>query len=141
MASHHRTPCTSGCGSYKMSDGKKADRSKYLYARTIKGNAYLYFRMHDGALVPLPLDQSSPDFRRAYDDCFRSRQKLVDSSPKLRAPKNIDTTNVSFIGDTVGRGIDMYKESADYRSKKATSKKKYDRWLRILNEKLGISRL
>jgi integrase len=92
-------------------------------------------------LVPLPLDQSSPDFRRTYDDCLRSRQKLVASAPKLLTRTGIETTKLSFIGDTVGRGIEMYKESADYRSKKPTSKKKYDRWLRILNEKLGITRL
>lgn len=105
------------------------------------GKAYLYFRMADGALVPLPLDQSSPEFRRAYDDCSGTRQKLANTAPKLPDRKSIDASNVRFIGDTVGRAIKVYKESADFRSNKVTSQKKYDRWLAILNEKLGTTRL
>jgi integrase len=122
-----------------MSDARKVDRTKYLYIRTVKGKRYTYFRMPTGALVPLPLGQNSPEFRRAYDNCLRTRQKLA--TPKLPGRKAIETANVKFIGDTVGRGIIVYKESSAYQSKKATSKKKYDRWLGILNENLGTTRL
>lgn len=120
--------------------GDGVDRSKYLYPKTVKGRDYLYFRMADGTLVPLPLDQESIDFRRAYDACRKRRDKLAVSLP---APtrKSIDTTNVTFIRDTVGRAILLYKESADYASKKASSRKKYDQWLLLLNEKLGAARL
>jgi integrase len=124
-----------------MSNDKEVDRSRYLYSKTVKGKPYLYFRMADGALVPLPLDQGSPEFRRAYDDCLRTRQKLAAKAPKLPERKSIETANVRFIGDTVGRGIEVYKESADYNSKKPTTKKKYNRWLGTLNEKLGTTRL
>jgi integrase len=95
--------------------------------------------MADGALVPLPLDQGSPAFRNTYDNCLTTRQKLV--TPKSPGRKAIDATNVRFVGDTVGRGIEVYKQSSDYRAKKPTSKKKYDRWLGILNERLGTTRL
>jgi integrase len=124
-----------------MSDGKEGDRSRYLYARTIKGKPYLYFRMADGALVPLPLDRSSSEFRRAYDDCLKTRRNLADTASKLPERKSVDTRNVRFIVDTLGHGIDVYKESADYKSKKLTSKRKYDRWLGILKDKLGAARL
>src|SRR5215831_4435132 len=115
-----------------MNDGKEVGRNKYLYPRTVKGIAYLYFRMPDGALVPLPLDKSSPEFRRAYDDCLRTRKKLAAAAPKL--PKSIDATSVRFIGDTIGRAINVYRESSDYAEKKPTSKRKYDRWLCVLND-------
>ena len=34
-------------------------RDKYLYAKTVKGHAYLYFRQPSGKLISLPTDQSS----------------------------------------------------------------------------------
>ena len=114
-----------------MSDDGK-DRTKFLYPRTIKGRAYLYFRMGDG-------DQGSAEFRRAYDACRRTRDKLA--VPALPVIKSNDTTNVAFVRDTFGRAILLYKDSSDYASKKASSKKKYDKWLAILNDKLGVTRL
>jgi integrase len=122
-----------------MSDDGK-DRTKYLYPKTVKGRPYLYFRMADGKLVPLPLDQTSAEFRRAYDACRKTRDKVAVPAT-LPARRTIDTGNVSFIGDTVGRGIEVYKESAAYKATKASTKKKYDKWLSTLNEKLGTTRL
>jgi integrase len=96
--------------------------------------------MADGELVPLPLDQSSPEFRHSYDACLKTRQKLASAVPALPLRKT-DTTNVKFVADTLGRGIEVYKTSSDFADKKSITKKKYTRWLGILNENLGTVRM
>jgi integrase len=123
-----------------MSNAAKTGRSKYLYPKTVKGNPYLYFRMADGKLVALPLDTTTKEFERSYDACLKARNKLVDA-PTLPLAAVIDTTNVKFFGDTLGRGIEKYKESSDYRDKKPSTKNKYEKWLALLNTNLGMTRM
>jgi hypothetical protein len=47
------------------------DRRRYLYRKKVKGKSYLFFR-HKGKLTPLPADEDSPEFRRAYDAAMRT---------------------------------------------------------------------
>jgi integrase len=115
-------------------------RSKYLYPKTVKGRPYLYFRMADGSLVSLPLDQNSAEFKRSYDACLKQRTTPVAAvNPPER--RRADTADVAFVGNTMGRAILVYKESADYTALKASSKKKYDQALALLSDMLGDTKL
>lgn len=115
---------------------EKVERSDYLYRK----ERWLYFRMADGALVPLPSDENSKAFEDAYDECLAVRVKLKKQPTKL--PKNPDMTNVLQLRDTIADGIVIYKQSTDYRDgTKSSTKAKYNRWLAILSGKLGTTRL
>jgi integrase len=120
-----------------MHGGDNVDRSKYLYPKTVKGRPYLYFRMADGALVSLPLDQESIEFCRAYDDCLAAREKLRSKSE----PKFSEHRTVADIRDTLAHGILLYKQSSEFSAKRSTTKKKYSRWLATLDDNLGSTRM
>jgi integrase len=123
-----------------MDNAKEVDRTKYLYPKTVKGNPYLYFRMADGALVSLPLDRDSAEFRRSYDACLKQRTAPV-VAPRLPERRRTDTANVAFVGNTMGAAIKAYKDSADYVALKSSSKKKYEQALALLSDMLGETRL
>jgi hypothetical protein len=95
-----------------MSDAN-VGRSKYLYPRTVKGKPYLYFRMADGALVPLPLDKNTKEFERSYDACLKARgglaaQPVADAKPFADVISPPVMKHVAFIGGTVGKAIETY---------------------------------
>src|SRR4051812_5901710 len=110
-----------------MSDGAKVDRTKYLYAKTVKGRPYLYFRMRDSQLVPLPLDRDSAEFRRVYDACRKTRDKVVEKTAKAEPVQPPTMAQVAFIGGTVGKAIETFKRSPEYQRLRSSSRYIYDR--------------
>ena len=57
-----------------------SDRSKYLYRKLVKGRTYLFFR-YRGRLTPLPADENSTEFRRAYDAAMRAIRLATAAAP------------------------------------------------------------
>jgi integrase len=121
-----------------MRDDKRSDRAKYLYRRTIKGKSYIYFRMADGALVPLPPDIGSEAFRLSYDECIKARVKTPSAPTK---PKPINATGIAFIGDTIGAAIKAYKTSTEFDQNKVSTKKVYDEKLDQIAQRIGLTHL
>jgi integrase len=105
-------------------------REKYLYRKTVKGRAYLYFRMPSGKLIPLPLDRSSPEFRLAYDEALRS----VAPAP-AKAAKIIPHSS------TIAAAIDVYLDSLEFRSVKPRTQARYRAACDAIRELLGTCRL
>ena len=67
--------------------GKLAlNRLKYTYRKVQGGREYVYFRMPNGQLFPLPADQHSAEFHRQYKRCLRLLPIHRRSSKTL--PKN-----------------------------------------------------
>jgi integrase len=126
-----------------MSNGAKRDRSKYLYRKTVKGHPYLYFRMADGALVSLPLDESTAEFARSYDTCVKARVGKPTYKAKPVAPDIAShaTKHVAFIGGTVGNAITRYFDSAEFVGCKASSKEKYRKAFEVMRDLIGEARL
>ncbi|MGY4370899.1 hypothetical protein ACVW1A_006964 [Bradyrhizobium sp. LB1.3] len=125
-----------------MSDGTRVDRTKYLYAKTVKGRPYLYFRMRDGQLVPLPLDRDSGEFRRAYDSCRKTRDKAAEQTSKAEPVQPPTMKQVAFIGGTVGKAIERFKGSPEYMNDlRPSSRYIYDRAFDIMRDKIGVTLL
>ena len=128
----------------------KVSRTKYLYAKTSKGNPYLYFRMADGRLVPLPLDQQSAEFARCYDACLKERggkgnnrhkegnlptQKEAADTAQQDAP--IIVRNVAFIGGTFGKAVEVYKRSPEWQELRPSTRAQYVSQLDVMLENLA----
>jgi integrase len=134
-----------------MQTGNKIDRSKYLYPKTVKGKPYLYFRMADGGLVRLPLDQHSADFKRCYDDCLKSRNGGETGAgpynggggPVLVAPTEsiADTHHVKFLPGTIGHAISKYLASSEFEGCKPSTAKKYRAAFDSMRDLLGATML
>jgi integrase len=125
-----------------MSAAKKEARTKYLYPKTVKGNPYLYFRMRDGKLVPLPLDQSSPEFKRSYDACLKARDGTPAATPlATEMVSRPIMKNVAFIGGTVGKAIVTYRASPEWAELRDTSKYAYRVALDVMRDKIGATNL
>ena len=80
----------------------QAPRAKYLYRKTTKGNDYLYFRMTDGVLRPLPINEHSTAFCEAYDAALAERLgvKLDPATPRGKlAAKPGQPDFELFVGD------------------------------------------
>lgn len=120
-----------------MPKGPKNDKLKYLYARTDKGKDYLYFRMADGKLIPLPLDQESVEFKKIYDTCLKVRT----SPPAAAAPEEPRlNAAVGFIGGSIGKGIEKYRASntpKGFLRKKPKTKRSYGFALDIMRDRIG----
>lgn len=119
------------------SDGEK-DRTDYLYHKTVKGRPYLYFRMPiTKDLIRLPLDQASPEFKRAYDACMAAIA-APPPSPTPPAPGNSDTKHIAFIGGTFGAAILKYQASTDYGNLKKSTRGKYQTTIGVMQDRIGI---
>jgi integrase len=128
-----------------MSDAK-VDRSKYLYPRTVKGKRYLYFRMADGALVPLPLDKNTKEFERSYDACLKARrglaaQPVADAKPVADVISPPVMKHLAFIGGTVGKAIETYMSSPEWAELRDSSKYTYRTAFDVMRDKIGATLL
>jgi hypothetical protein len=124
-----------------MSAAKRDVRTKYLYRRTVKGNPYLYFRMADGALVPLPLDESTAEFRRCYDTCMKVRggkSAIAATTAPVAVP---DIKRVAFVGGTVGNAISKYLASPEFGELRKSSQYTYRKALDVVRDKIGTALL
>jgi hypothetical protein len=117
----------------------KVSRTKYLYAKTSKGNAYLYFRMADDRLVPLPLDQDSAEFARCYDASLKKRGEPVApaAQPVAKQDAPIIVKNVAFIGGTFGKAVEVYKRSPEWLELRASTRAQYISQLDVMLENLA----
>jgi integrase len=118
----------------------KAKSLKYLYRKTMKGNAYVYFRSpQDGKLIPLPKDEGSAEFKRAYDACLKALKTVVAPVvPVVTAPI---MKHVAFIGGTVGKAIATYLASPEWASLRESSKYTYRVALDVMRDKIGATNL
>jgi integrase len=115
-----------------------ADRKKYLYRKTVKGHRYLFFR-HKGKLTPLPTDEDSTEFRRAYDAAMRAIRLATATTAPL--PTASSKTGAKFLPGTLGAAIEQYLDSAAYDRLAPSSKAQYQRTLGELGTRLGTGRL
>ena len=104
----------------------------YLNRKIAKGKPYVYFRSPvDGRLAPLPSDETSIEFKRAYAECLKSIKR--QPRPKAKAPV-VRPVN----GDgTIGKGIAQYKISLEYLELKDSTKRIYAQPLDIIGLYLG----
>jgi integrase len=115
------------------------DRKRYLYRKTVKGRLYLFFR-HKGKLTPLPADEGSAEFCRAYDAAMRAvRLATATAVPVPSAsPPN---ARMKFLPGTLGAAIEQYLDSAAYDRLAPSSKVQYLQTLKQLRARLGAGRL
>jgi hypothetical protein len=104
---------------------------KYLYSKTVNGKTYLFFR-YKGKLTPLPPDQNSAEFRRAYDAARRAARATLTPAIALRPSNGADTINAA---------IDVYLDSAAFDRLEASTKAQYLRTVAQLRQRLGTGRL
>jgi integrase len=120
--------------------------------------------MADGKLVPLPPDQSSAEFKRAYDACLRTRRQLakpaepspadpvpaaptVPREPATVAPEKSEAApaarvNVEFLPGTIGRAILTFKRSPRYLNDiRPSSRATYEHALVTMRDTIGIAQL
>jgi integrase len=117
-----------------------AERTKYLYRKTVKGRSYIYFRQPGGKLIPLPPDEGSSEFNRSYDACIKALTNKPDAGA-VAAAKPARTERVAFIGGTIGAAITRYRQSAAYAALKANSKRVYDVALSTVQDLIGDTKL
>ena len=113
------------------------DRNKYLYRKRAKGKSYLFFR-HKGKLTPLPADEDSAEFRRAYDAAMRTIKLATTSAPRTTSSPNARTR---FLPGTLGAAIEKYLDSASYDRLAPSSKAQYLATLKQLRARLGAGRI
>jgi len=122
-----------------MTTGKSL---KYLYRKTVKGNAYVYFRMPGGALVPLPADETSAEFKRSYAACLKSITKTPER-PALPVQQLLpaDTKRITYIGGTVGNAIMKYLASPEFGELAEGSQNLYRPALDLMRSLIGETKL
>lgn len=105
---------------------------KYLYRK----NPYIYFRMPDGKLIPLPRDEGSAEFKRAYAACLKATagEPMRPARPAIRAA---DTRRVRFVGGTIGQAIERYRLSTSFTGLKPASQRVYGIALSAMRDLLG----
>lgn len=116
---------------------------KYLYRRQVKGATYVYFRSPiDGALVSLPRDETSTEFKRSYEACLKSLGEFARRSPGRPVKASpADTTHVRFVGGTVGQGIQRYITATEFTNTKPSTQRLYRRKLDLMARLIGATRL
>jgi integrase len=109
---------------------------KYLYRKS----PYVYFRMPDGKLIPLPRDEGSAEFRRAYDACLKAtvKEPVRPVPPAIRAA---DTSRVRYVGGTIGAAIQSYRLSTAFTQLKPSSQRVYGIALTTMRDLIGGARL
>jgi integrase len=121
-----------------MTTGKSP---KYLYRKTVKGNAYVYFRSpRDGRLIPLPRDEGSAEFKRSYAACIKATVKELvrPAPPAIRAA---DTKQVRFVGGTIGQAIQRYLTSSEFSDLKPSTQRVYGLALGVMRDLIGDAKL
>jgi integrase len=122
----------------------KGKSLKYLYRKTVKGIAYIYFRMPvDGKLIPLPKNEGSAEFRRSYAACLKTVTGVAKPGPRpvVENPPRVNAS-VAFIGGTVGKAIETYLDSSSFRENiKVSSQHKYRRVLDEMRDLIGATLL
>jgi integrase len=119
----------------------KAKSLKYLYRKTVKGNAYVYFRSpQDGKLIPLPKDEDSAEFKRSYDACLKAITKDPERLPPP-AKKLAATERVAYVGGTIGAAIKRYLASQECADLKPSSRRVYGLALGVMRDLIGDTRL
>ena len=108
-------------------------RSKYLYRKSVKGHEYLYFREPSGKTHSLPLDQSSPEFRAAYDACERALQPRASAKPAEQAS--------APYACTINAAIEKYLGTPEFAELKPHTLRGYMNVINALREELGSARL
>jgi integrase len=104
----------------------------YLNRKTAKGKPYVYFRSPvDGKLTPLPSDETSIEFKKAYQACLKSLDKQPAPAPKPRVLRPVQHSG------TIGAAITRYKTSTAYAAKKTATKYCYEKSLTVLGDSLG----
>lgn len=115
-----------------MSVARAAERTKYLYRK----EPYLYFRMADGKLVPLPTDTKSAEFNRAYDACLRTRKGIDKETAKQEKPER--TVKVAPSHGTVRAAVAVYKETTHYRDElRPSTRAAYEDVIQQLTDSIG----
>jgi integrase len=111
----------------------------FLNRKIAKGKPYVYFRSPvDGKLTPLPADETSVEFKRAYEACLKSIKQQPSPTKKKKAAPVVRPV----IGEgTIGKGIMRYKTSLEYLELKPSTQRIYARPLDILGERLGAGPL
>jgi integrase len=115
------------------------DRRRYLYRKEVKGRAYLFFR-YKGKLTPLPADEDSAEFRRAYDVAIRTIRLATATRAPLTDPSS-SNARTKFLPGTLGAAIERYLDSAAFDRLAASSKAQYLQTLKQLRARLGAGRL
>jgi integrase len=109
----------------------------HINPKIVKGKIYIYFRSPiDGKLTPLPSDETSVDFKLAYQACLKSIEKQAIAVPKKKRELRPVTSD-----GTIGKGIMVYRKSLEYLNLKDSTKKIYAKPLEILNDRLGAGQL
>jgi integrase len=114
------------------------DRRRYLYRKEAKGRSYLFFR-YKGKLTPLPADENSAEFHRAYDAAMRAIKLAAATAAPL--PTASPKTGAKFLPETLGAAIERYLESAAYDRLAPSSRAQYQHTLKQLRTRLGPGRL
>ena len=78
--------------------------------QTRKGQNLPVFR-YRGRLTPLPADENSTEFRRAYDAAMRAIRLATAAAPPAMGSLK---TGARYLPDTLGAAIDRYLDSAAY---------------------------
>ena len=113
-------------------------RNKYLYRKTVKGRLYLFFR-HRSKLTPLPADEDSAEFRRAYDAAMRTIKLATATAAPSAAVPGLNA-RTKFLPGTLGAAIERYLNSASYDRLALSSKAQYLATLKQLRAQLGAGR-
>lgn len=117
-----------------MSITREVERTKYLYRK----EQWLYFRMADGKLVPLPTDTTSREYARAYDACLRTRKgidKIARKQVGEVAPKAVPVVPAR---GTVRGAAQIYKASNHYMNDlRPSTRNAYDSVLSQMIDNIG----
>jgi integrase len=109
------------------------DRSKYLYRKfgRDKTTTYVYFRRPGGKTIPLPSDERSAEFKRAYDACIKA----------LAPPRPAKVVRASPGTDSVAAAISNYVASTDFIKLRPRTRISYNGVLNMIHADLGAGRL
>jgi integrase len=106
----------------------KQHNAKRRFIKYAKG--YVYFRLPSGKLIPLPTDESSVEFERAYQACLAKR----DAAP---AP----VARVANMPDSVSAAIQIYLSSPGFLKLRDSTKARQRRHCERMREEIGTGRL
>lgn len=118
-----------------MSVSRTVDRTKYLYRK----EQWLYFRMADGKLVPLPTETSSPEFARAYDACLRARKGIFKKpAPAKNRAEPEPTAPREAPRGSVRAATLVYRQSTHFRDElRATTRSAYEDVMTQIIDNIG----
>jgi integrase len=106
----------------------KQHNAKRRFIKYAKG--YVYFRLPSGKLIPLPTDESTVEFERAYQTCLAQR----DAAP-------VQVARVANMPDSVSAAIAIYLASPDFLKNADSTKARIQRHCERMREEIGTGRL